>query len=89
MKRPPPRYPYCRLLQPAQAAFYATLIAELADRRRMLGISQESLDARLGVSEGMVSRWEQGVKLPGAFFFVCWAEALGIRITTIPIKDAA
>jgi len=59
--------------------FYAELIDSFRARRKALGMSQETLCHKLGVSHGVVQKWETGAKLPGAFFLMCWAQCLGMR----------
>jgi len=39
---------------------------DVATIRRGLGLTQAQLGARLGVSTGLVTRWERGTVLPGA-----------------------
>lgn len=60
---------------------YSTLLKQLIEVRKATGMSQAAMDERIGVSEGMVAKWEAAHRLPGAFFFMCWCDALGVRLT--------
>jgi transcriptional regulator with XRE-family HTH domain len=60
--------------------FYGALIKELARVRKMQGISQEELSARLGVSDTMVAKWEAGLRLPTSYWLMCWAQTLNLTI---------
>lgn len=61
--------------------YWGELIRGLTARRRALGMSQEQLDRLLGFSDGQIARYESFMRLPGAFMFMCWATALGVRLT--------
>lgn len=65
---------------PSELVFYGELIERLVSRRKELNLSQADLDQMIGVSESMVAKWESKARLPGAFFFMCWAKALGVRL---------
>jgi transcriptional regulator with XRE-family HTH domain len=65
---------------PSELVFYNELIDKLIARRKKLKLSQAELDQMIGVSESMVAKWESKARLPGAFFFMCWAKALGVRL---------
>ena len=65
---------------PSELVFYGELIDLLVARRKALALSQAELDQMIGVSESMVAKWESKARLPGAFFFMCWAKALGVRL---------
>lgn len=69
-----------RPLSSEEAGFYDDLIEQLKNARKEAGFSQAALDHRLGVSEGMVAKWETKTRLPGAFFLMCWCSALGARL---------
>jgi ribosome-binding protein aMBF1 (putative translation factor) len=74
-------YPRGHVPTDEERRFYASFIEQLRVRRRALGISQEELDRRLGVSDHQVAKWESFARLPGAFMMMCWANALGVVIT--------
>lgn len=60
--------------------YYARLVAQLVDRRKSLGLSQAELNDRIGVSDAMVAKWESMARMPGAFYLMCWAQALGVSL---------
>lgn len=70
-----------RPLSDHEQAYYAGLIDDLKALRQAKGISQAEMDHRLGVSEGCVAKWESCARLPGAFFLMCWTQALDGRLT--------
>lgn len=57
--------------------------AVLASRRRAMGWSQLELACRLGVSQGLVSRWERGAIVPPVRVWLCWADVLGCLVAVI------
>ena len=65
---------------------YKELIQELVKVRQKTGQSQSELDVVIGCAEGLVSKWECGMRKPGAFLFSCWADALECKIQLTPKK---
>lgn len=65
----------------AEMEFFAKLIITLTERRHAARISQEALSQRMGVSEGMVAKWETGHKMPSSFWLMCWCQALNVEIS--------
>jgi transcriptional regulator with XRE-family HTH domain len=63
-----------------EVEFYRIVIAQLIDRRMAIGLSQEGLADRIGVSDGLVSHWEAMSRLPSSFFLVLWCCALGLAL---------
>jgi len=63
------------------------MIAELIYTRKSKKISQESLNALLGVTDGQVNKWECGARLPSSFNLMCWCNALGLTIKLEAIND--
>lgn len=57
---------------------------QLIDRRRRLGITQEDLGHRIGLTEHHLAKYEVGIRTPNAFVLTCWAEALGVRLVLAP-----
>lgn len=53
------------------------------NRRRQLGLRQEDIATRLGVSRGLVSQWEQGTTRISAKDLVRVAEALGVTVADL------
>jgi len=70
-----------------EVQFYRELILELIDRRKRLKISQQELSDILGMSECYVNKWESGVKFPTMFSFMCWCNALNLKIKSEPIDE--
>lgn len=63
-----------------ERAFYGSLINQLATARRQRSLSQSDLDALLGVSDGMVGKWESFARMPSAFMLMCWLSALNVQL---------
>ena len=74
---------------PSERTFYGALIAELAQARRRLSMTQEQLDHVLGVSPGMVAKWESFARMPGGFMLACWCNALDVDLTIVHRKRIA
>ncbi|WP_319480251.1 helix-turn-helix transcriptional regulator [uncultured Draconibacterium sp.] len=62
------------------------VVSVLVSQRHKVGISQEELNARLGVSDRLVSKWECGMRSPTSFNLYCWAYALGMKLTVTADK---
>jgi transcriptional regulator with XRE-family HTH domain len=75
---------YSREATAIERIFFANLVRRLVARRLELGMTQEDLDYALGVSEGLVAKWESFARFPGAFMFVCWSNRLGLELTVQP-----
>jgi transcriptional regulator with XRE-family HTH domain len=71
---------YSRAPTNIERSFYAQLVDTLIARREELRLTQEDLDRMLGVSDGGVAKWESFTRLPGAFMFVCWCQALEVNL---------
>jgi len=65
---------------PVEEVFYKELITDLIRERERQGLSQEELNNDIGVSSGLVSKWESGVRLPSSFYIMCWCSALGLKL---------
>ena len=66
--------------------FHNAIIPQFVAARKKLKISQLEMDEVLGVAKGLVSKWECGMRKPGAFLFSCWADALECKIQLAPKK---
>ena len=55
----------------------------IRSRRHALGMTQEQLADRLGVSAPAVSKWEQGASYPDVTLLTALARALGIDLNTL------
>jgi ribosome-binding protein aMBF1 (putative translation factor) len=72
---------------PLEELFYKNLISTLVLRRKILGLSQEELSNKIGVSDCYVNKWESGVKLPSCFYLMCWCVALNVKIKVVEDSD--
>ena len=59
--------------------FRTSVIQQLVDRRKSLGLPQTAVDDKINVASGLVAKWETGNRKPTAFNLCCWAEALGCK----------
>jgi len=69
-----------------EETFYKDLITELIRERERQGLSQEELNNDIGVSSGLVSKWESGVRLPSSFYIMCWCLALDLKLVTAKVN---
>jgi transcriptional regulator with XRE-family HTH domain len=65
----------------------AETVQTLRQRRKSLGLSQEEVNARIGMAENLVAKWETGVRTPSPQAFWWWAEALGCRLSVVVVAD--
>ncbi|HAA13070.1 MAG TPA: hypothetical protein DCE41_15810 [Cytophagales bacterium] len=77
--------PYPKKLNPR----YHPVILPLRKERKRQQLSQEELAHRIGLTEGYLSRWEQGTRTPTLFNLTCWAESLGFRLQVIPLEQVS
>ena len=68
-----------RILKPVMASFGAIV----SERRNLLGLSQEALAERVGISQESLSRMEKGVIAPRFERLQLFAEALGCSISDL------
>lgn len=66
---------------------YSTMVVQLVERRKNLGISQESLAHDIGCATSLIHKWEQYKRVPSGFMLTCWLDALGCTIKICP-KDS-
>lgn len=66
-----------------QRPVVASFGAIVAERRRLLGISQETLAERVGISQESLSRMEQGYIAPRFERLQLFADALGCSIADL------
>lgn len=83
-----PLKPHTAIPTPMEQQFYKDLIGVLITTRKAIGMSQEQLCERIGVSDGLVNKWESGARLPSSFYLMCWCIALGLRLIPIGINHA-
>lgn len=64
----------------SERAYWEELVRALVARRKALGMSQQELGHRLGVTEHLVAKWECFARLPGPFMMMCWASTLRCKL---------
>ena len=57
------------------------LVSTLKQRRKDLGLTQNDADRLLGFAEGLVSKWECGLRRPSLSSLAAWAQSLSCHIT--------
>lgn len=57
--------------------------SRIRKRRKQLGISQKELAEKIGVSNGRVSNWEQGLNRPDADLLAVICEALDVSPSSL------
>jgi transcriptional regulator with XRE-family HTH domain len=62
------------------------LIRQIRDRRTDAGVSQRTLSARSGLTQGHISQIETGILEPGLSSFIDMARALDLEIMLVPKK---
>ena len=65
--------------------FLKDVVNQLIKQRHCLDLTQEELNARLGIADRLLSKWECGIRTPTSFNLYCWAFALGLKLTVIPM----
>lgn len=65
------------------ATYPHPLIAQLADERRLRGLSQVAAANRAGISVSTLNAWEGGA-MPNLAALQCYLDALGLRLVAIP-----
>ena len=70
-----------RILAHGSADDYTPLIAILTMRRMALRLSQAELNARIGMADNHLAKWEAKMHTPRPFALQAWAEALGYRLS--------
>lgn len=64
----------------SEEVFVSSLIKQFQKRRYDLRLTQSEVDDRIGVTSGLVAKWEIGNRKPTMFNAYCWAEALNCEI---------
>ncbi len=67
-------------------AFAEDLISQFRMARETSGLTQEQVDGRLGIADGLTAKWENSFRKPTLFHAYCWAEALDQKIVLSPSK---
>ncbi|GAB1856118.1 hypothetical protein MHTCC0001_09530 [Flavobacteriaceae bacterium MHTCC 0001] len=63
--------------------FLSEVVSLLKDKRLELGISQQELNARLGMADFLLTKWENGIRTPLSYHLYCWADALDCKLTIV------
>lgn len=63
------------------------VLEQFARIRKEKKISQMKLDSIIGVTMGLVAKWETGERNPSLFNLYCWADALDCEICLVPKKE--
>jgi DNA-binding transcriptional regulator YiaG len=69
-----------RAVNLAETEFYTSLVKQLRARREYLRLTQTDVAHLVGVSDYMVAKWENLMKMPTAFGLMCWCKALGVQV---------
>tara|TARA_R100000808_G_scaffold7037_1_gene20638 strand:+ start:1554 stop:1802 length:249 start_codon:yes stop_codon:yes gene_type:complete len=59
-------------------------VLKLKAKRESLELSQEALDHKLGVTKGVVWKWENARRRPSSYLLSCWVTSLDMRLD---VKD--
>ncbi len=73
----------------ALAHQYDTIVAKLRDARNEADLTQEQLEARIGLTKGHIDKLERKERLARADLLMLWAVSLGFNLTLTPNSDAA
>lgn len=72
-----------RAVSVAENEFYTNLVQQLRARRLQLQLTQTDVAHLIGVSDYMVAKWENLMKMPTAFGLMCWCQALHVRMQVV------
>lgn len=64
--------------------FLTDVVHQFILRRKLLGLTQENVDQRMGNADRSCSKWECGDRTPTSFNLLCWAEALRAKLVLTP-----
>lgn len=59
-------------------------VGKLKSKREALELSQEALDHKLGVTKGVVWKWENARRRPSSYLLSCWVTSLDMELD---VKD--
>jgi transcriptional regulator with XRE-family HTH domain len=71
------------MVQTSMRRLLSTLAKRMKERRQVLGLSQEALADRSGLSSNFIARIEIGDKTPSLSTLVKLADALGMSVTDL------
>lgn len=61
-------------------AFIEIVAGQLRQRRLDLKVTQREVSEAIGVTEDLVTKWENGFRYPSGFLLFCWIEVLGLKM---------
>jgi transcriptional regulator with XRE-family HTH domain len=64
--------------------FLEDVVRPMIKQRRVLKLTQEVVNHKLGVADNLVAKWECGVRTPISFHLYCWADALDGKLMFVP-----
>ena len=67
--------------------FASSLISQFVARRKQLKYTQEDVDLIIGCANGLVAKWECGIRKPTLFYAFMWAEALKTDLSIVFEND--
>lgn len=65
--------------------YLSDIVKPMVKQRKRLGMTQDEVNAKLGVADRLVSKWECGARTPTSFNLYCWAEVLEGQLVFLPI----
>ncbi len=68
---------------------YESLLTQLKQARQAKGLKQELLADALGVTQGMFSKYEQGISPVAAPDLLKWGQLVGLEVKLDQIQEAA
>jgi len=68
---------------PPESKFAESLINQFVEARKLKGFTQSQIDQKIGVADGLVAKWEAGIRRPTLFNAFCWAESLGVKLNLL------
>lgn len=66
---------------------YDAIVAQLRDARQAADLTQEQLEARIGLAKGHIDKLERKARLARADLLMLWALSLDYNLTLTPKKD--
>ena len=73
----------------ALAHQYDAIVAQLRAARQVADLTQEQLEAKIGLTKGHIDKLERKERLARADLLMLWAVSLGFNVTLTPNGNAA
>src|SRR5688572_30594499 len=64
--------------------YLALLVRQFVERRHALKRSQAEIDHRLGCADRLISKFECGLRSPGLYMAMLWADTLDCDLVLVP-----